>query len=231
MIASIINGFLKGYSLENFIMTMHSKVYSVLEKIESLNQNWRYELCEEQAKEHSFGRIRSLEHKEVKLWAIPRTVGQMLKCLVLARNAKTILELGCSSGYSTLWLAMGAIATQGHVYTTEIFDEKVQLAQKHFQEAELDQHITIYQQDIIKTLQEWQHSAIDVLFMDADIANYIHYFDYLLPLLSEHAIVAIDNAISHENYLGKFYEKIVASKKFIMEILPIGDGLCILRKI
>lgn len=212
-------------------MIIQPKVYSVLEKIESLNQNWHYELSEEQSQQHSFGRIRSLEHKEVKLWAVPRTVGQMLKCLILARNAKTILELGCSSGYSTLWLAMGAVTTQGHVYTTEIFDEKVQLAKKHFQKAELDQYITIYQQDIIKTLQKWQHNSIDFLFMDADIANYVYYFDYLLPLLSEHAIVAIDNAISHENYLRAFYEKIVESKKFIMEILPIGDGLCVLRKI
>lgn len=212
-------------------MITHPKVYPILEKIESLNQNWQYELSEEQSQQHSFGRIRSLEHKEVKLWAVPRTVGQMLKCLVLAQNAKTILELGCSSGYSTLWLAMGAATAQGHVYTTEIFDEKVQLAQKHFREAELEQYITIYQQDIIKTLQEWQNNSIDFLFMDADIANYVHYFDYLLPLLSEHAIVAIDNAISHENYLRTFYEKIVESKNFIMEILPIGDGLCILRKI
>ncbi len=209
---------------------MNDRMATVLADIENLNSNWSCELTDEQAKEHSFGRIRSLDEKVVKLWSVPRTTGQLLKSFVIASGAKTILELGCSAGYSTLWLIQGAIVTGGHVYTTEILPDKIALATKHFKAAEVEKYITLYQQDIMQTLNQWQHSPIDLLFMDADIPRYPDYFTKIEPLLNKKALIMVDNAVTHKTYMQVFFDKVEASNKFIMEILPIDHGIALLLK-
>ncbi len=209
---------------------MNNKMAAVLADIESLNNQWTCELTDEQAKEHSFGRIRNLEEKIVKLWSVPRITGQLLKSFVIATGAKTILELGCSAGYSTLWLTQGAIITGGHVYTTEILPDKILLATKHFKAAEVEEYITLYQQDIMQTLTQWQHDPIDLLFMDADIQRYSDYLAKIEPLLNEKALIIVDNAVTHQTYMQDFFDKVEASNKFIMETLPIDHGITLLLK-
>ena len=211
-------------------MLNEKTVYDVLKKIESMNEAWSTALTPEQAKQHSFGRIRT-QNEIVKLWSVPHTTGQLLKFLVMASRAKTILELGCSAGYSTLWLALGAAVTGGHVHTTELFDKKIALATQHFQEAQAEDFITLHQGKITHTLRHWSHGALDFVFMDADIANYVTYLDYLLPLLSPHAIIVMDNADTHEDYLKPFYQKVVETKKFLIDKISIDHGLYLLAKI
>lgn len=209
---------------------MNEKIKTVLTTIETMNKQWSLELDPEQANRHSYGRIRT-QNNEVKLWAVPRTTGQLLKFFVTAIKAKIVLELGCSAGYSTLWLAMGAMITNGHIYTTEIFDEKVKLAKENFIASDLDKYITVYQQDIIETLTNWQHGKIDFLFMDADIPRYPEYLDKIIPILSQNGIIIIDNAVTHENYLSPFYEKIDKLGLFNREVLAIDHGLCLINRI
>src|SRR5262245_25038890 len=75
------------------------------------------------------------EDESIGAWQIPPTTAQLLRFLVLSKNAKTILELGTSIGYSTMWLALGVKETGGHVYGTEIFEPKAVLAENHLKEA------------------------------------------------------------------------------------------------
>ncbi len=207
---------------------MNPKMAAVLADIENLDNHWTCELTNEQVKEHSFGRIRNLEEKVVKLWSVPRTTGQLLKFFVIATGAKTILELGCSAGYSTLWITQGAMVTGGHVYTTEILPEKIAIAEKHFKTADVKKYITLYQQDIMQTLSHWQHGPIDLLFMDADIQRYPDYLEKVEPLLNEKAMIIVDNALTHESYMQAFFDKVKALNKFIMEILPVDHGIALL---
>ncbi|HLD56914.1 MAG TPA: methyltransferase, partial [archaeon] len=73
---------------------MNKKINEVLEKIENLERS------------QSFG-------------SVPRSTGKFLHMLLLATKAKRVLELGCSLGYSTIWMALAAKENGGHVYTTE----------------------------------------------------------------------------------------------------------------
>ncbi len=210
-------------------MLNEKKVYDVLAKIESMNETWSTELTEEQDKQHSFGRIRT-QNNILKLWSVGHQTGQLLKFLVIASQAKTILELGCSSGYSALWLSLGAAITGGYVHTTEIFDRKIALAKQHFKEAGVENCIHLHEGEITSTLKNWQSGLIDFVLMDADISNYVTYFDYLLPLLSPHAIIVVDNADTHETYLKDFYKAVLETKQFSIDKLSVDHGLYLIAK-
>ena len=67
-----------------------------------------------------------------RLRAISPEVGAFLRLLVEATAARTIVEVGTSSGYSSLWLALGAGRTGGHVTTFDVDPAKVEIARATF---------------------------------------------------------------------------------------------------
>ena len=108
--------------------------------------------------------------------------GRVLRQLTEAMGAKRVVEIGTSSGYSTIWLALAARANGGKVYTHEIDPEKVKLARANFKKAGLDDVITIIEGDAHETLKQHK-KPIDVLFLDAEKKGYIDYLEKLLPLV------------------------------------------------
>jgi predicted O-methyltransferase YrrM len=108
--------------------------------------------------------------------------GRVLRQLTEALGAKRVVEIGTSSGYSTIWLALGARASGGKVFTHEIDPEKVKIATANFKKAGLDDVITVIQGDAHQTIK--QHTEpIDVLFLDAEKKGYVDYLQQLLPLV------------------------------------------------
>lgn len=73
---------------------------------------------------------------------ITRDTGEFLSVLVQAANARRVLEIGTSNGYSTLWLASAAKPINGHVTTVELSDFKHSLATKNFEQSGLVDTIT-----------------------------------------------------------------------------------------
>jgi len=108
--------------------------------------------------------------------------GRVLRQLTEAVGAKRVVEIGTSSGYSTIWLALGARAAGGKVFTHEIDPEKVKLARENFKKAGVDDVIIIIEGDAHETVK--QHTEpIDVVFLDAEKKGYVHYLAKLLPLV------------------------------------------------
>jgi predicted O-methyltransferase YrrM len=108
--------------------------------------------------------------------------GRVLRQLAEALGAKRVVEIGTSSGYSTIWLAMGVRSTGGKVYTHEIDPEKVTMARANFEKAGVGDLVTIIEGDAHETVKQHQE-PIDVLFLDADKKGYIDYLQKLLPLV------------------------------------------------
>ena len=108
--------------------------------------------------------------------------GRVLRQLTEAVGAKRVVEIGTSSGYSTIWLALAARATGGHVFTHEIDPEKVKIARANFKKAGLDDAITIIEGDAHETIKQHKE-PIDVLFLDAEKKGYVDYLDQLSPLI------------------------------------------------
>ncbi len=106
--------------------------------------------------------------------------GRVLRQLTEAMGAKRIVEIGTSSGYSTIWLALAARANGGKVFTHEIDPAKVKIARANFKKAGLDDVITIIEGDAHETIKQHKE-PIDVLFLDAEKKGYLDYLEQLLP--------------------------------------------------
>ncbi len=116
--------------------------------------------------------------------------GRVMRQLVEAVGAKRVVEIGTSSGYSTIWLAMGVRANGGKVFTHEIDPEKVKIATANFKKAGVDDLITIIEGDAHETIKQHKEARrpgveepIDVLFFDAEKKGYLDYLNQLLPLV------------------------------------------------
>jgi predicted O-methyltransferase YrrM len=135
--------------------------------------------------------------KGMRPWSISRKTGELLHNLVITEKPKTIVELGTSIGYSTLWLAHAAQQYGGHIHTLERIPEKTAIAKEYIENAGLNNVVNFYTGEIINILHQEKFQSIDMLFMDADKSNYIMYLEFLRPYLSPHAIIVIDNVVSH----------------------------------
>ncbi|MHC5055302.1 MAG: O-methyltransferase [Planctomycetota bacterium] len=111
--------------------------------------------------------------------------GRVLRQMVEATGAKRVVEIGTSSGYSTIWLALGARAAGGRVFTHEIDPRMIKIARENFKKAGVDDVITIIEGDAHKTIKQHkeQKQQIDVLFLDADKNGYVDYLNQLLPVV------------------------------------------------
>ena len=98
------------------------KILKICDELEKLNETFLIKGVPEEYKEIW------VPNNEIKLWQIPRTSAEVLKCFALANKSKVILELGTSAGYSAIWLASAARQFDGKVYTIELAKPKIEMA-------------------------------------------------------------------------------------------------------
>jgi len=120
------------------------------------------------------------------------TDGRLLRQLTEVANAKRVVEIGTSNGYSGIWFALALKSTGGKLYTHEINPERIAMAKENFKAAGVDDLITVIPGNAHETVK--QHSvSIDVLFLDADKAGYIDYLKKLLPLVRPGGLILAHN--------------------------------------
>ncbi len=128
--------------------------------------------------------LAALEEMSKGRWYLNVTTreGRVLWQLAESLGAKRVVEVGTSSGYSTIWLALGARAAGGRVFTHEVDPKAIQMARENFKKAGVDGVITIIEGDAHETVK--QHTEpIDLVFLDADKKGYLDYLEKLLPLV------------------------------------------------
>lgn len=198
---------------------MNNKIKEVLHKIEELERSWQIEQPVVKPNDHYN------ENKIIKFWSVPPTSGYFLNFMVYSTKAKTILELGCSAGYSAIYMASAAKETGAKFYTTEIFQPKIELAKKHFEEAGLSDQITILEGDIVESIKNWNNGPIDMVFMDAEKVQYINYYKLLKKHLSSGAVIIADNFTDQAEALKPFLDFIKNDDSVVSTVLPMDNGL------
>ena len=118
--------------------------------------------------------------------------GRLLRILTEAVNAKNVVEIGTSNGYSALWICLGLQATGGKLITHEIDPQVAELARKNFHKAKVDHLVTVVVGDAHETVTRLT-APIDILFIDADKAGYPDYLTKLLPLVRPGGLILADN--------------------------------------
>ena len=184
---------------------MDKKIDEVLKKIEKLEES------------QSFG-------------SVPRSTGQFLHMLLLATKAKQVLELGCSLGYSAIWMALAVKENGGHVYTTEIDKQRAHIAKEHFTETKLNNFITLYEKDIFEVLANWNHGEIDLVFIDAKKEDYKKYYENVLPMIKNGGLIVADDVGKFKDQVKSFLETVKSDLGVVSQFLDIDDGLMLIYK-
>ena len=118
--------------------------------------------------------------------------GRLLRILTEAVNAKNVVEIGTSNGYSGLWICLGLQATGGKLITHEIDPERASLAKSNFRRAGVEHMVTVVLGDAHETVTRLKE-PIDLLFIDADKPGYLDYLNKLLPLVRPGGLILADN--------------------------------------
>ena len=132
--------------------------------------------------------------------AVPTENGRMLRLLAETNGAKNVVELGTSTGYSSLWLSLALQKTGGKLTTFEIDDPRAAQARQHFEQAGVDKAVTVVVGDAHENVKRLK-DPIDVLFLDADKEGYRSYLQTLLPLTRPGGLIMADNVAMAEDYV------------------------------
>jgi len=166
--------------------------------------------------------------------------GRVLSMLSKLIRPVHILEIGTYTGYATLCLCEGMQAS-GSIHTIDIKEELVGFQRKYFDRSPWGNQIVQHLGEaltIIPTLD----ITFDLVFIDADKENYLHYFEMILPKMNQGGIILSDNVL----WSGKVLEPVQPndlSTKILVEynqllktdprvetvLLPIRDGLTVSR--
>ncbi len=158
-----------------------------------------------------------------RLRSISPDVGQFLLTLVVGTGARTIVEIGTSGGYSTLWLASGARQTGGRVVTFEIDPAKIDRARSSFAEAGVGDRVEQRTTDGAAGLGGFAGTA-DLVFIDSEKDDYLRMLEPAIVALRPGGLLVADNLISHEADLAGFRSAALADPRLTGLVVPIGRG-------
>jgi predicted O-methyltransferase YrrM len=150
--------------------------------------------------------------------------GEFLAVLVKAMNARRILEIGTSNGYSTLWLADAAAGIGGAVTTVEMSAEKIAMACENFGRAGLGGCITQREGDAGTILRDLEDGAFDLVFLDSQRSVYLQWWPDLKRILRPGGLLVVDNATSHAGEMAAFTDAVRADAGFTTSLVPVGKG-------
>jgi predicted O-methyltransferase YrrM len=157
--------------------------------------------------------------------------GRLLNILIKAAKARSILELGTSYGYSTLWLADAAADTDGQVVSLELADYKAAYAREALGRAHLADRVNILVGSVLDTLPRLK-GPFDFVLIDVWKELYVPCLDLVYPKLSPGAFVVADNMIYPQATQAEVasYRRRVRELEFDSVLLPVGSGIELSRR-
>lgn len=169
-------------------------------------------------------------------------VGRVLEMVSRMLNPKNILELGTFTGYSAICLAQG-LGPEGHLDAIEINDELESLIREGFARAGLSDKISLHFGDA-KVLIPQMEKMYDLVYIDANKREYCLYYDLVFDMLRPGGYILADNVLwdgkvyqkpvpadAQTQEIARFNEKIKEDHRVENFILPLRDGLNIIRKL
>ena len=173
--------------------------------------------------------------------------GRVLSMLSHMIRPKRILELGTFTGYSALCLAEG-LAEGGRLITIEHNDELEETIQRNIAKSPLSNRIELIIGDAVEVISNqfsvFSNQLFDLVFIDADKREYCAYLDAVYPLVPVGGFILADNTLwdghiidpaydKDKQTLGlrAFNDKLKEDDRFEQVILPLRDGLTLIRKV
>lgn len=169
--------------------------------------------------------------------------GNLLKMLVELCGAQRILEIGAFTGYSSICMALG-LGPQGHIDTLEINDELEPLMRQAWEKAGVAHLIELHLGPALETLESLSPcEPYDMVFIDANKREYPLYYEAVLPMVRQGGLIVADDTLwdgkvyeepestdAQTAALVRFNETVAADPRVETVVLPLRDGLTLIRK-
>ena len=168
--------------------------------------------------------------------------GRLLKMLVQMIRPRRILEVGTFSGYSALCMAEGLADDDCRVYTFEVDDELEDFTRHWLSTSPMGHRVQFIIGDAI-TEAPRLGITFDMMFIDGDKRHYVEAYEALLPLLQPGGFLLADNTLwdghvadaaydrDHQTLgIRRFNDLVAADQRVERVILPLRDGLTLIRK-
>jgi predicted O-methyltransferase YrrM len=163
--------------------------------------------------------------------AISEEDGRFLRVLVATRGAKSILEIGAASGYSGIWLGLGARETGGRVVAIEYDRQRAAEAGDNIRKAGVHDIVRVVQGDAFKEIPKLQ-GTFDLVFLDAWKPDYKRFFDMVYPRLSPGGVFVAHNVVNKKSEMEPFLRTVQTHPSLFTTIVsPSGEGMSVSYKI
>lgn len=190
--------------------------------------------------------LRELNEETYSVVAMPQMLSGHIQGRILAMISKMIkpkyiLEIGTYTGYSAICLCEG-LEFGGKLITIDINSDMEAINKKYFDKAGLSGKIKKLTGNALEIIPKLDH-GLDLVFIDADKTNYANYYDMIFDRLNAGGIILADNVLwsgkvlleekdmdDDTKALSKFNEKIMNDNRVENILLPVRDGLMIIRK-
>ena len=181
---------------------------------------------------------------EIKRMQISVSQCHFLHLIIKITKINKILEIGTFTGLSTLSMAL-ALSNDGKLIALDKNQETNKVAVNFLKKAKQENKVQTIIKPALESLNELikQNQTFDLVFIDADKENYKNYYDLSMNLVQKNGLIIIDNVLWHgevvdKNNMKKLTVKIREFNSYVNNdprtenlIIPVGDGLCVCRKL
>ncbi len=168
--------------------------------------------------------------------------GAFMTLLTRTVGARRAIEIGTFTGYSALCLARG-LPDDGTLICCDVNDEWASIGRRYWEKAGVASKIDLRIGPALETLRSLPRSEVfDLAFIDADKPAYVDYYEELLVRMRPGGLILVDNVLwmgrvvdpeaddDQTRAIRAFNDQVAADDRVDCVMLPISDGLTLLRK-
>lgn len=172
--------------------------------------------------------------------------GQFMGLLTRLTGARRALEIGTFTGYSALSVALH-LPPDGRLVACDISPESTAVARRYFEAAGVADRVELKIAPALQTLDDLlvrgEAGSFDMVFIDADKENYLHYYERALQLLRTGGLIVVDNVLwdgkvadpaaddPATTALRAFNARLREDARVVLSMLPVADGITLALKL
>jgi caffeoyl-CoA O-methyltransferase len=175
--------------------------------------------------------LKSIRAADKGQLAVSEEDGRFLRVMVATQKAKSILEIGAASGYSGIWLGLGARESGGKVVAIEYDPQRAKEAAANIQKAGLTDVVRVVHGDAFLEIPKVAGN-FDLVFLDAWKPDYKKFFDMVYPRLNPGGVFMAHNVINKKNDMEPFLRTILAHPGLYTSVVsPGSEGMSVSYKL
>lgn len=173
--------------------------------------------------------LKRLERTAKQYTNIAPENGQFLSILIQSIQARNVLEVGTSNGYSAIWLAAALKETGGRLITLEFDPRRAEEAQTHLQEVGLDSLVEVRVGNALDEIPKC-NATFDLVFLDAEKNEYRRYLELALPNIRTGGLIVADDTVTMRDEMPDYVEFVFNTPTLSSVDIPLDDGIILSYK-